>query len=219
MSLDPVTSAALSADVIRPVFFGLIDFQAVPTRVNTSGGDVAFTGTGDIDLDGFTFLGLRADVVDIGAVANKGGGTEGVDIVISGLQGLDDAMLAEIADPTHWRGREIRLWRMIRNAANVQQGAVQHYYTGNMTSLSLSATPESQQIEVRVESYLASYSEASNSTYLDQEEFDAGDKSAWATIDIANNPSGGANTSSGAGGGAGGGGGGGNNRAARLLQQ
>ena len=187
MALDATASAALNNVVIKPVFFAFIDFENEPVRVNTSGTDATPSGTGEPDLDGFLFSGLRADAVDIGPVANKSSGTDSLLITLSGLNGLDDDMLAEIEDPAHWRGREIRLWRIIRNYANVQQGGWQHYYTGNMTGLSLSAKPDGQTIEVVVESYIAAYAAASNRSYLDQARFDSGDDSARAAIAIANN--------------------------------
>lgn len=191
MGIDATASAALDATVIKPVFLGFIDFLNEPMRVNTSGADMAFTGTGEPDIDGFTFYGLRANVVDIGSVANTAGGTDSLQIKLSGLPALDSDVLAEIEDPANWRSREIRLWRIIRNAANVQQGGIQHYYTGYMTNLKMPVSDKSQTIEVTVESYLAAYAAASNRSYLDQEKYDSGDLSARAAIAIANNASGG----------------------------
>ena len=191
MAIDATASAALSATVIKPVYFALVDFENEPVLVNTSGADVTPSGTGEPDLDGFLFHGMRADIIDIGSVANKGGGTDSLKIKISALPTLDADMLAEISDPAHWRGREIRLWRVIRNAANVQQGGYQHYYTGNMVSMVIPSSPSDQSIELTVESYIAAYASASNRTYLDQERFDAGDLSARAAVAIANNAGGG----------------------------
>lgn len=191
MGIDATASAALDAQVIKPVFLGFIDFLNEPMRVNTSGADLTLTGTGEVDIDGLPFMGLRADVVDIGAVANKAGGTDSITIKLSGLPVLDADVLDEIQDPANWRSREIRLWRIIRNAANVQQGGVQHYYTGYMSNLTMPVTPEGQTIEVAVESYLAAFAPASNRSYLDQEKYDAGDLSARAAIAIGNNASGG----------------------------
>lgn len=191
MGIDATASAALDAQIIKPVFLGFVDFLNEPMRVNTSGADMAFTGTGEPDIDGFTFLGLRADVVDIGSVSNRADGTDSITVKLSGLQTLDADVLAEIEDPANWRSREIRLWRIIRNAANVQQGGIQHYYTGYMSNLKMPVTPTGQTIEVTVESYLAAYAAASNRSYLDQEKYDSGDLSARAAIAIANNASGG----------------------------
>lgn len=191
MGIDATASAALDAVVIKPVFLGFVDFLNEPMRVNTSGADLTPTGTGDIDLDDQTFMGLRANVIDIGPVANRGDGTDSIQIKLSGLPALDADMLAEIADPANWRSREIRLWRIIRNALNVQQGGIQHYYTGYMSNLTMPVSTTGQTIEVTVESYLAAYGPASNRSYLDQEKYDSGDLSARAAIAIANNASGG----------------------------
>jgi hypothetical protein len=123
------------------------------------------------------------------------------------LPTLDADVLSDIETPANWQGREIRLWRAIRNAANVQQGAVHHYYTGNMTALSMPIKPTGQSIEVAVESYIAAYAEPSNRTYLSQKDYDSGDESAKAAIAIANNASGTSSVSAGTTGGGGGGGG------------
>jgi hypothetical protein len=194
MGIDATASAALSAQVIKPVYLGFVDFANEPMRVNTSGADLLLTGTGEPDIDGEVFLGLRANVVDIGPVANRAGGTDAVSVKLSGLPTLDDDLFAEINTAANWRGREVRLWRIIRNAANVQQGGIQHYYTGYMSSLTMPVSPTSQTIEVVVESYLAAYGPASNRSYLDQEKYDPGDMSARAAIAIGNNASGGSPT-------------------------
>lgn len=191
MGIDATASAALDETVIKPIFLGFIDFLNEPMRVNTSGADLTLTGTGEVDIDGIPFMGLRADVVDIGPVANRAGGTDSIQITLSGLPVLDADMLAEISDPANWRSREIRLWRIIRNAFNVQQGGVQHYYTGYMSNLTMPVSATGQTIEVTVESYLAAYGPASNRSYLDQKKYDAGDLSARAAIAIGNNASGG----------------------------
>ncbi|MES2783017.1 MAG: hypothetical protein V4657_09490 [Pseudomonadota bacterium] len=191
MGIDATASAALDATVIKPIFLAFVDFLNEPMRVNTSGADLTLTGTGEVDIDGILFQGLRADVVDIGPVANRVGGTDSIQIKLSGLPVFDADILDEINDPANWRSREIRLWRIIRNALNVQQGGVQHYYTGYMSNLTMPVTPTGQTIEVTVESYLAALSAASNRTYMDQEKYDAGDLSARAAIAIGNNASGG----------------------------
>ena len=191
MLIDAIASAALGEPVVKPVFLGLDDFLNEPLRVNTSGADITLVGTGEPDIDGIVFHGLRADVVDIGPVANKSGGTESVSIRLSGLPTLDDGILNEISDPVNWRSREIRLWRIIRNYADVQQGGVQHYYTGYISNLVLPITPSGQSIDVSVESYLAADGRASNRSYLDQSKYDPGDLSAQAAMAIGNNASGG----------------------------
>lgn len=209
MSLPDAThAAALDAEVIKPVWFGYLDFDGDPVRANTSGANITPSGTGDSDLDGNEFIGITARVVDISPVKIREGGSETVTATLSGIEGLDDDTLALLADPAAWRGRDARLWRIIRNAANVQQGGFHAYYTGKMVALAHRGSAQGQTISVTIESYLAVFSAASNRTYLDQSRYDPGDESARAAIAIANGNYGGARSSGGGGGGSNGGSGG-----------
>lgn len=187
MSLpDGTAIAALSAQTIKPVFYAFLDIAGGAVRCNTSGATATPTGTGDSNLDGHAFIGISADFVDIAPVRYASGGSESVVATLSGIPSLDDVSLALLADPDNWRGRNAFLWRVIRNASNVQQGGFHNYYTGKMTAISHKGDVHGQTIEVTIESYLAVFSQASNRTYMDQERFDAGDLSAQAAIAIAN---------------------------------
>lgn len=186
---DAAAAAALEEEVIRPRFFAFLDFANEPVRVNTSGIDVPFSGTGIPDLDGFTFEGINGDVVDISPVTARDGGSEQVTARLSGLIDLDNEMLNEIGDRSNWQGRTVRLWRTIHNAANVQQGGIQHYYTGYMVDLAIKSEPQTQIIECTIESYLAAFTQPSNRDY-NQARYDSGDQSYSAAIAIANGTSG-----------------------------
>jgi hypothetical protein len=105
---------------------------------------------------------------------------------LSGIRGLDDDDRALLADPANWQGRTVRMWRMIRNAVDEQQGGIQHYYTGYMMALSHIGSASGLTLELTIESYLAAFSQASGRTYLDQESFDEEDLSARAALAIAN---------------------------------
>lgn len=187
---DAAASAALDAPVIRPVFFCYLDIVGDPLRACTAGRSYSFSGTGDPDLDGFSFDGVDPTVVDIGPVRNKDGGADSVTAKLSGIVTLDADLLNIVGNKANWQGRTARLWRMIRDENGDQRGAVQHYYTGWMTSLAIGGSPESQTINLTIESYLAAFSKASGRTYLDQETFDPGDLSARAAIAVANGMSG-----------------------------
>ena len=202
MSLPDAThAAALDAEVVKPVWFAWLDFNGDPVRANTSGVTITPTGTGDDDLDDFPFLGITARLVSVSPVRIKEGGSETVTAQLSGIQGLDDDDIAFLSDPTSWRGRDARLWRIVRNASNVQQGGFHSYYTGKMVALTHSGNSEGQTITVTIESYLAVFSAASNRSYLDQTRYDSGDESARASIAIANGNYTGARSSGGGGGG------------------
>lgn len=188
MSLPDAThSAALDAEVIRPVFFVWLDLLGDPVRANTSGANITPSGTGDVDLDDHEFLGISGRFMSISPVRFKPGGSDSVTAELSGIPGVDGATLALLADRANWQGRDARLWRVVRNAANVQQGGYHAYYTGKMVNLTHGGAPsEGLRIAVTIEGYLSAFSEASRRTYLDQARFDPGDESARAAIAIAN---------------------------------
>ena len=183
---DATHAAALGEEVIKPVFFAWLDIDGDPIRANTSGTDITPAGSGDADLDGHSFIGISGQFVDISPVRYAAGGSESVTAQLSGIPGVDDDTIALLEDPANWRGRDARLWRIVRNAANVQQGGFHAYYTGKMTALRHAGSADGQVLSVTIEGYLSVFSEASNRTYLDQERYDSGDFSARAAIAIAN---------------------------------
>lgn len=191
MSLpDSTAAAAIEAEVIKPVFFAWLDIFGDPVRANSSGHDITPTGTGDADLDDDLFIGIGHMFVDISSVKVSDQGTESVTAQLSGLPEIDSETYDLLADPANWQGRVARLWRVIRNALNVQQGGYQPYYTGYMTSVEIGGDDSGQTITVTIETYLAAFSAAANRTYLDQGRYDAGDLSPQAAIAIANGVSG-----------------------------
>lgn len=187
---DPTAAAALEGDVIKPVFFAWLDIDTDPVRANSSGNDITPSGTGDPDLDGDLFIGIGHMFVDVGSVKVSDQGTESVTATLSGLPVIDEDTLNLLGDPANWQGRVARLWRVIRDASNVQQGGFQPYYTGYMTALEIGGDDQGQTISVTIETYLAAFSAAPNRTYLDQKRYDSGDQSAKAAIAIANGVSG-----------------------------
>lgn len=191
MSLpDSTAAAALEAEVIKPIFFAWLDIVGDEVRANSSGHDITPTATGDDDLDDNLFIGIGASFVDISSIKVSDQGTESVSAQLSGIPELDEDTLNTLGDPANWQGRVARLWRVIRNASNVQQGGFQPYYTGYMTSLEVGGDDSGQTITVTIETYLAAFSSAPNRTYLDQGRYDAGDLSPKAAIAIANGVSG-----------------------------
>lgn len=191
MSLpDATAAAALEAAFIAPVFFAFLDIDGEPIRFNTSGADIAISGTGITELDGFTFDGIDARFIDISPVRMKEGGSDAVTATLSGLIDIDLDTLNIIGDKSNWQGRVAMLWRVIRDTTGSQQGGFQHYYAGYMSELAIAGSPDSQTIKMTIETYLVAFSRASNRTYLDQELYDSGDLSARAAVAIANGVSG-----------------------------
>lgn len=186
---DAAASAALDGDVIRPGFFVFLDIDGNPVRFNTLGYDVTVTGTAFPEMNGQPFIGTNGKFVDIGSVQAKSGGSDQLECSLSGLRDIDNETLNIIGDQSKWQGRPAFLWRIIRDENGSQQGAIQHYYTGYMTSLLIEGDASEQVIRLSIEGYLSAFNQASNRTYLDQELFDPSDKSAMAAIAIANGTS------------------------------
>lgn len=186
---DAAAAAALQGTIIRPKWFAFLDFENEPVRATTAGRNISFSGTGLADLDGFTFTGIAADFVDISPVYSREGGSEQIIAKLSALIDLDNDMLNEIGDRSHYMGRTARLWRTIHDGEDVQQGGIQHYYTGYMVDLSIKPAPQSQMIELVIESYLAAYTQPSNRDY-NQLRYDPDDHSYEAAIAIANGTTG-----------------------------
>ncbi len=102
-------SAALSEAYVRPIFFAYLDIDGDPLRACTANQSITISGTGDADLDGITFDGIDPQFVDIGTVKERDGGSDTVICKLSGLVGIDDALLALIGDTAKWQGRLARL--------------------------------------------------------------------------------------------------------------
>lgn len=183
---DALASAALDESFIRPGFFAFLDIDGDPVRVNTLGQDVIITGSGFPELDGLTYVGIDGKLTEVTPVRMRQGGSDQVVARLSGLRDIDNDTLNTIGNPANWQGRTAMLWRLIQDESGVQRGAIQHYYTGYMVSLTIKGEPASQAIEIGIESYLAAFSSASNRTYLDQDKYDPDDLSAKAAIAIAN---------------------------------
>lgn len=182
---DATAGATLGSAIRKPVYFAYFDFDGDPLRANSSGRDITLTGTGDPDIDGLPFIGISPEVVDISSVKSKQGGSDSVTATLSGIPTLDGVMDV-IGDRAKWQGRLARLWRIVRDESNTQQGALMPYYTGYMVAASIGAGGDSQLVTIRIETYLTAFRSASNRTYLDQERFDSGDLSARFAIAIAN---------------------------------
>ncbi len=187
---DATAMAALAQSHVRPRWFAYLDFDGDPVRATTYVAPVTFSGTGDADLDGFTFEPVRDELVQIGEPQYSANGSETLPLLLSGLTGPNSDLLNIMGDETKWRGRDVRLWQLVVDDAGAQQGVVWSYYTGWMSSMSIAGDKSGQTIAVDVEGYLATLTPASNRTYLDATYFDAADTSAEKAIAAMNSANG-----------------------------
>lgn len=195
MGLPNATAIAeLAQPIIRPHLVGWFDITGDPVRATTAPYTVTFSGTGDTDLDTYTFKGADDNdsdpqVVDLSPVRHKESGSDTLVVTLSGIITLDSTLLTALGTRSNWQGRDARLWMMLYDEANAVVGNVWNIYTGYMSAVSIGGSPEGQTISVSVESYLASLSEPSNRTLLSQKDYDSGDLSAEKSIAIANGTS------------------------------
>lgn len=187
---DAAAAAALAERVRRPVTFCFLDIAEEPIRVTDAPYSFTFSGTGDPDLDGYTFAAVDPRVVSVAAVKAKESGTDTVTLTLSGLAGVDGELMNTIGNKANWQGRDGRLWKaMLDPVTFTRIGAIWSYYTGYMNVPKIVGDQTSQTIALDLESYLAFFGQASNRTYLDQQLYDPGDFSAELAVAIANGAS------------------------------
>jgi len=183
---DATAGAQLQQAYFSAAWLAYLDFDGDPVRVTTAPVSLAMSGTGDADLDGFTFDAVDPSVVGVTAVQNSEGGGETLTFTLSGIVGPDTDLLNVLGDRSLWRLRPARLWAAIYDEAGAQQGAIWPVYTGRMSAMQIVGEPESQTVRLEVESYLASLKRASGRTYLDQASFDPSDNTAALKLGVAN---------------------------------
>lgn len=184
---DAPAIAALGERVRRPVTFCYLDIAGDVVRVTDAPYSFTFQGTGDEDLDGFTFLAVDPRVVSVGPVKAKEGGSDTVTLKLSGLPGIDGDTMNQIGNKANWQGRDARLWKAMLHPDDLTQiGALWPFYTGYMSVPKIMGDQNSQTISLELESYLAFFGQASGRSYLDQQLYDPGDLSAELAIAIAN---------------------------------
>jgi hypothetical protein len=181
--------AALDAQVVNVRWMAWLDIAGDVQRITTAPFPLTFSGTGDPDLDGFTF-GHTGALIDVSEVTHRAGGSDTVTAFLSGLSSIDTTTLNQIGNPANWQGRSARLWLVILNPDTDALIAVAPYYQGFMSTPRITGSAATQTISLDIEGFLASYSEPSGRTYLDALEFDAGDNSAAATLAAANGTAG-----------------------------
>jgi hypothetical protein len=181
----PAATFVDSNQPLRPVYFVFLDFLGDPVRATNAGMNIDVSGATQPDLNGL-YKYLDSEVAELSPIKVSDGGSSPVSVKLSGLRGLDDAMLADIFDESKWKGRLARIWRVIWNSSNAPQGTYQHLYTGYMVDVLLAGNTDSQMIEITIENYLAAFGQPSNRTYLNSKDYDPGDRSGEAAVTAAN---------------------------------
>lgn len=188
--VSAIVQAGLDQDVVPIRWVAWLDIKEDPVRVTSGLYDLAFAGTGDVELDGFSFDAIDHQLIGVSEVQHNENGADTVRASLSGLIINDSELLAVIGDKANWQGRMARLWWYLVDETEARIGEIVPYYTGYMSDLAITGSRDSQMIIIEIESYLASLSEATGRTYLAQKEFDEADLSGDASVAVANGTSG-----------------------------
>jgi len=187
MQPDALAAEALGADIRKPATFVWLDIAGEPVWATDAPYSVLFSGTGDPELDGFTFDAVDSRLVSVSPIKVREDGTDTVTLQLSGLAGVDDELMTAIGNTANFQGRDCRIWRAMLDPDTFGRiGAVWCDFTGYMNVPRIVGDQDGQLIQLECETYLAFLKRASGRTYLDLSNFDPGDRSGELAIAIAN---------------------------------
>lgn len=183
--VDSTTQAALEGPTLFWRALCYADFVGDVLRGTTGIYDKVISGSGDSELDG-TYESFDHNIVEIGPVKHSESGSDTVTVSLSGLIVNNADFLTLIGDKSNWQGRTARLWFYCVDEDENQVGSIIPYYTGYMDNITITGSPQAQNVGLTIENYLVTLSGAPNKTYMMQKTFDSGDESAAATLAAAN---------------------------------
>jgi hypothetical protein len=185
-NITPTLQTAIEQPIVYARWVCYLDVVGDPVRATTGLYDKTFSGTGDPDLDGDTYVPYPSDLITVSEVQHDEAGSNQVSVSMSGLIVNNADFLNTIGNRSNWQGRTARLWWYVVDENENQIGEVYGYYTGYMNDITINGSPDSQMITLTIEHYLVTLSVTTNKTYAMQKEYDAGDNSASRAISAAN---------------------------------
>lgn len=185
-NLSGTLQTAIEQPIVYIRWVVYLDVVGDPVRATTGLYDKTFSGTGDPDLDGDTYVPYPSDLINVSEVKHDEQGSDQVSVSMSGLIVNNADFLNTIGNKSNWQGRTARLWWYVVDENETQVGEVYSYYTGYMNDVTINGSPQSQEIVLTIENYLVSLSVTASKTYQMQKEYDAGDESPSRSIAAAN---------------------------------
>jgi len=185
-NLSGPVQSAIQAPIVYARWVCYLDVVGDPLRATTGLYDKTFSGTGDPDLDGDTYVSYPSDLIMVSEVMHDEAGSNQVTVSMSGLIVNNVDFLNTIGNRANWQGRTARLWWYVVDENENQIGQPYSYYTGYMNDIMINGSPESQTITLTIEHYLVTLSVTTGKTYAMQKEYDAGDESASRAISASN---------------------------------
>lgn len=215
---------ALDSSAIELAYIIRLDIDSDPFLAWTGFGDLAFAPgqTGDAALDGQTFGGITHLVAEVGAVQDAQGGSGALEVVVPGVDLMDELMRQIIYDARKWQFRRAWVWLALFDNSGVLIGNPIRLRSGRMDQMPVSEGDDGTgTVKCVIESQQAYATGAIATRYSETKELDPTDNSQDWVWQLANmtpvtgqatvpSPPGGQ-------GGGYGGGGGGRNSNVRLL--
>lgn len=148
--LSSAMSTALDARVVRPVLIGRLDIQTDPVAAWNGPGVFAPSGTGDTELDGYTFDGIEG-FIDLSSI-KEDQGIGGPVTITAAAHDLDEVLLKQVVrDKRAWRGQAAFLWLgLLDDDTNVISNPTR-IKTGVMTAMEIRRGPDTAAIIVTID--------------------------------------------------------------------
>ena len=136
-NLTPALQAAIEEPIVYARWVCYLDVVGDPLRATTGLYDKTFSGTGDADLNGYTYTPYPPDLIGVSEVQHDEAGSNQVSVTMSGLIVNNADFLNTIGNRSNWQGRTARLWWYVVDQNENQIGEVYGYYTGYMNDISI----------------------------------------------------------------------------------
>ena len=184
---------ALEARGIRTALLAWFDFKSEPVAVWTGTTSIMPLGTGDSLLDGITFEPMAHGVpVQIGDNTFNYSGSEELELSLALPTFVPEELVAASMDAEEYQGRTAIMWRALMvtmpNATTPAEWSFRRIRAGTLDNLRISNDGENHFFTISIEAHASMITNASASSYLDQEAFDPTDFSQRYAVSIANNP-------------------------------
>lgn len=183
--------AALEAAGITTAILGSLEFKSETINVWTGAHPLTIQGSTDSTLDGKTFDPfVHGVVLNIGDNSFSMSGSDALEISLAIPSAPSQAISAASVYPDEYQGRNATLWRAIMIAppgvGAPPTWAFRRIRSGAMDTVQITNDGTAHIFKLSIEGHASMISNATNSTYMDQQRFDPSDTSQDFVAQCAN---------------------------------
>jgi hypothetical protein len=182
---------ALSQNGVQTAYLARFDFKSETVFVWTGAYSIQPTATGDALLDGNTFDPIASGVpYDVGTNSYSEQGSDSFVFTLAIPADVPPELQAASIDSNEFLTRPATVWRAIMltpaGLATPAAWAFRRIRSGSMDTLEFSTDSTQSVVKLTIESYISYISDASQSTWSDQQRFDPADTSQVYCSSIEN---------------------------------